>query len=57
MPSSTKDEFLTLRLPRKLYEQVKELAVRNERTLAGEVRLALRKHVENGSQEPEERAA
>lgn len=41
----TKDEFLTLRLQADLLERLQTLATRNERTVAGEVRLAIRQHL------------
>jgi predicted DNA-binding protein len=45
--SNRADEHLgPIRLSAELLEQLKELAKLNERTVAGEARLALRNHVE-----------
>ncbi len=40
------DKFLTLRLPADLHEQIAAVATKNERTIAGEVRLAIISHLE-----------
>lgn len=45
MARTIKDEFLTLRLPADLLERLQALAAKNERTVAGEVRLAIRQHL------------
>lgn len=39
------DLFVTLRLPRSMHTEIRELAVANERTIAAEIRIAIRKHL------------
>jgi TraY domain len=42
----TKDRWLSLRLNEDLRTGLEQLAARNERTLAGEIRFALRRHID-----------
>ena len=44
--SSDPDAFITIRLPASLKDSITALAERRERTLAAEVRLAIKAHVE-----------
>jgi predicted DNA-binding protein len=45
-PPTRRSRFTSIRLTPQEREQLDELAALNERTLAGEVRIALRKHIE-----------
>jgi len=42
---SMKNTFLTAAIPRDLYERLGEVAKVSDRSLSGEVRVALRKHL------------
>jgi predicted transcriptional regulator len=44
--TETKSDFLTIRLPPDLSNRLKVLAERNERSVSGEVRLAIREYLE-----------
>lgn len=43
------DGFLSIRIDRPTRERLERLARKNERTLSGEIRLALRLHLEQAS--------
>lgn len=44
--ASTEEGFLSLRIDLPTRERLERLAKKNERSLAGEIRLALRRHLE-----------
>jgi predicted DNA-binding protein len=49
--SETKDEVVTTRLDAEMVERLRELAKQHERTVAAEVRLAVRKYLEGIDEE------
>lgn len=44
-----KETFISLRIEPSLLKRLNQLARRNERTLAGEIRLALRQHLDEAA--------
>lgn len=47
--AAAREVFLNLRIDPEVKEQLERLALKNERTLAGEVRLALRRHLKEAA--------
>ena len=44
-----KDVFFNIRLRREMHREICELAKRNERTVAAEIRIALRRHLDEAA--------
>ena len=44
--TTEEDQFVTVRMPTSMRDDLRELAKRNDRTLAAEIRLAIRERLE-----------
>jgi Arc-like DNA binding domain len=57
MSKKTEDVVVTLRLPRELYAEIREVAKANDRAASAEIRVATRRHVLATKEASAERAA